>query len=176
MLIQHPGLLIWATLFLTACGDSANEYVAAATITRDGFAREGAELGAMQGEDIRVWGYVDEGNVYSDSGGRGILGDLWSGEPRDPSTWRFGLKAHREDDAGHSFAVIVRSDKGRDALLRTIVANARAGRPTRAYVTGTVHTFAAPTNAITRTGLYVVAAGSLAISLEPPPGGMSPGN
>lgn len=166
---QHSDMVIWAALCLTACDGASDEYVAAAAITRDGLARDGAKLSAMQGESIRVWGYVDEGNVYSDGAGREILGDLWSGEARNPSTWRFGLKAHSTDDTGHSFAVIVRNDDGRDALLRTIVANAGAGRPTRVFVTGTVHTFAAPANAVTRTGLYLEAAGSSAISLRHPP-------
>lgn len=168
--------MIWAALCLTACEGASDEYVAAAAITRDGLARDGAELSAMQGENIRVWGYVDEGNLYSDGTGREILGDLWSGEPRNPATWRFDMKAHRTDDTGHSFAVIVRNDDGRDALLRTIVANAEAGRSTRAYVTGTVRTFAAPANAITRTGLYLEVAGSQAIALETPPGGTRPAN
>lgn len=65
------------------------------------------------------------------------------------------MKAHSTDKAGHSFAVYVRDDPDRQSLLSGIVADARAGRATRIYVTGTLRTFDAPTNAVTQTGIFL---------------------
>ncbi len=49
-----------------------------------------------------------------------ILGDWWSGEGPDATTWRFNLKAEADDEVGHSFPVHVPNDPGRDDLLRGI--------------------------------------------------------
>jgi hypothetical protein len=65
------------------------------------------------------------------------------------------LKAHPDDEAGHSFAVHVRNDADSHRLLREIVADARAGRATKAYVTGTLRTFDAPTNTVMQTAIYL---------------------
>ena len=62
--------------------------------------------------------------------------------------------------------VRVPNDPGRDNLLRTFVADAKAGRPTKVFVKGTLHAFDAPTNGITLTGLYLELGSSGDICLE----------
>lgn len=163
---------VWALLLcvasLAACGDTQDGYVAAAEISRQGFARDGAELRSMQGQMIRVWGFVDQENLFGDASARGILAEWWGGESKDAATWSFKLKANESDEAGQSFTVHVHSDDERDELLRRIVADARAGRATRVHVTGRLHIFEAPSNLVTRTGLYLESQGSSSILLNRP--------
>jgi hypothetical protein len=150
---------------LTACEQPSQAYIAAADLTRHGFVRERAVAHSLNGRMVRVWGFVDHANLYGDPGTREILGEWWGGEPSDPATWRFNMKAHPDDKAGHSFAVHVRSDPGRHRLLSAIVADARAGRATRVYVTGTLRTFDAPTNAAMKQGIYLTVDASSGVVL-----------
>ncbi len=96
-------------------------------MTSNGFARNGDELRAMQGQTIRVWGFVDHANLYGDEAARQILREWWSGEGPDAATWRFNLQASERTDSGHSIPVLVHGDRGRDALLEAFVEGARAG-------------------------------------------------
>jgi hypothetical protein len=86
----------------------------------------------------------------------------------DAATWCFDLKARENDEAGHSFAVHVPADDGRDDLLRAFLADARAQRPTRVFLKGRLFTFDAPTNVATRSGLYMQLQSSQDILLRPP--------
>ena len=129
--------------------------------------RDEALARRLDGHTIRVSGFVDHANLYGDRGAREILGDWWSGEDSNPATWRFNLKAHPNEKAGHSFAVHVRNDPGRRSLLSAIVEDARAGRATRVYVTGTLNTFDAPTNTVAKTGLYLEVGASSGVVLVP---------
>ena len=54
-------------------------YLAAASISEDGFARNGKEMRKSQGQEIRLWGFVDHGNLYGNDGTRKILAEWWSG-------------------------------------------------------------------------------------------------
>lgn len=153
---------------LVACDDSPQSYIAAADLTRQGFVRDEDAARRLDGQTIRIWGFVDHANLYGDGGTREILGEWWSGGASAPATWRFNLMAYRDDKAGHSFAVHVRNDPGRDGLLKAIVADARAGRATKVYVTGTLRSFRAATNMVTRTGLYLEVPGSDGIALDRP--------
>ncbi len=155
---------------LTACVEESDRYVAAAEIARDGFARDGAALRDRDGRTIRVWGFVDPANLYGDAAARGILAEWWAGEARDAATWSFNVKARESDGPGQSFTVFVRTDDGRDVLLARIVADARTGRTTKVFVTGTLRTFEAPLNAVTRTGLYLESQGSNQVRLGQPAG------
>lgn len=124
----------WA-VWLAACDPPSHEYLAASAISHHGFARDTTVAQAMSGKVVRVWGFVDHANLYGDTASREILGDWWSGDGPDPSTWRFNLKASAADPAGWSFPVYVRVDDQTDALLRSIVADARAvlvGGPSQA--------------------------------------------
>jgi hypothetical protein len=153
---------------LTPSDEPAGEYVAAAAISRNGFARDGRELRAQSGRTIKVWGFVDHANLYGDAAARETLGEWWSGDGPSAGSWRFNLKARAEDGPGQSFPVYVRTDQGTVALLRAFVANARAPRPTKVYVTGRLFTFDAPANTVARTGLYLDVQSSNAVLIAPP--------
>lgn len=138
---------------LLGCQDSVGDYVAASAISRNGLARNGNAINALDGREIAVWGFVDHGNLYGDAGARAILGDWWSGDGPTPTRWRFNLKARADDATGHSFPVRVPNDRGRDDLLKRFVAHARAGKSTKVFLKGRVSIFAAPTNVVPLTGL-----------------------
>ncbi len=160
---------VLACAFVAAgCRVPSGSYLAAAAISEHGFARSADDLQPLQGRDIRVWGYVDHGNVYGDAAARSILGDYWSGEGPNPETWRFGLKAEADDTVGQSFPVHVRNDAGRDALLAAFRADAEVGRPTRVFIQGRLRTYAAPTNFRTLTGIVLEVSSSQAIRLNAP--------
>jgi heat shock protein HslJ len=150
------------------CGTQAGDYVAASSISRNGFAKDADAMRKLDGQEIMVWGFVDASNIYGDAGAKAILGDWWSGDGPDATTWRFNLKAEAGDKAGNSFAVLAPNGPGRDELLKAFVAGATAQTPTRVFVTGKVHTFDAPTNGVQLTGLWVEARSSDDIRLEPP--------
>lgn len=122
----------------------------------------------MQGQEIKVWGFVDHSNLYGDEGAKKILENWWSGAGPSATTWRFNLMA-KEQDEGRSFSVQVPNDQGRDELLRVFLADAKAQKPTRVFVKGKIFSFEAPTNGITLTGLYMVVQSSQDIRLAPLP-------
>jgi hypothetical protein len=156
------------TVFLAGCSRQLGDYTAASSISRNGFARDGEQMRKLDGQEIKVWGFVDHDNLYGDEGAKEILGDWWSGEGLSPTTWRFDLKAKADDESGHSFSVHVPNDPGRDDLLKAFVADARAGKPTRVFATGRIFTFDAPTNVAPLTGLYMELQSSDDILLEIP--------
>ena len=165
---RYLSVLILAGTSLLGCNEPGDGYLAASAITRRGFAQNGEVKRAIRDRDVRLWGYVDHANLYGDAGARAILGEFWSGEGPAAATWRFDLKAGQNDAAGQSFAVYVPNDAGRDEVLRAFVADARARRPTRVFLTGRVFTFAAPTNAVSLTGLYMVLRSSRDIRFRVP--------
>jgi hypothetical protein len=142
--------------------------MAASSITKGGFAGDGEQIRALAGNEVKLWGFVDHGNVYGDEGAKAILGDWWSGPGPDATTWRFDLKARAGDAVGQSFAVTVPNDEGRDALLRRFVEDARAENPTRVFLTGRIDAFDAPTSHATLTGLTMELQSSRDILFAPP--------
>ena len=161
-------VLLCTAMLAMGCSQQTAGYVAASAIVRDGFARDGEAIRRLSGQDVKLWGYVDHGNLYGDDAARAILGDWWSGPGPDDATWRFNLKANADDAVGRSFPVHVPNDEGRDELLRTFVADASAQRPTKVFVTGRLFTFDAPTHVSARTGLSMEVASSQDILLEAP--------
>jgi hypothetical protein len=161
-------IVIAATLLLAGCSQQSGDYAAASSISRNGFARDAAAMRKLDGQEVKVWGFVDSGNIYGDAGAKVILGDLWSGDGPDAATWRFNLKAEAGDKAGNSFAVLVPNGPGRDELLKAFVADANAQKPTKVFVKGTLHTFDAPTNIGVLTGLTLELRSPADILLEPP--------
>jgi hypothetical protein len=161
-------IMIAATLFLAGCNQPMGDYVAASSISSNGFARDAEAMHRLDGQEIRVWGFVDSGNIYGDADAKEILGDLWSGDGPDAATWRFNLKADPGDKMGNSFPVLVPNDPGRDELLRAFKADANAHKPTKVFVKGKLHTFDAPTNTGALTGLTIELRSSNDILLEPP--------
>ena len=163
-----PLLLLVAALLATGCRAQTGDYLAAAAISRNGFAVNDEAIRALEGKEVKLWGYVDHGNLYGDAGAKAILGEWWSGEGPDATTWRFNLKANAGDATGQSFPVHVRNDAGRDDLLARLLADARAQQPTQVFVTGRLFTFDAPANIAARTGIYLEVASSADLLFEPP--------
>ncbi len=161
-------IMIAATLLLAGCGKQIGDYVAASSISKNGFARDAAAMRKLDGQEIKVWGFVDSSNIYGDAGAKAILGDWWSGDGPNATTWRFNLKAEAGDEAGNSFSVLIPNDPGRDELLKAFVADANAQKPTKVFVKGKPHTFDAPTNTGALTGLTMELQSSNDILLEPP--------
>ncbi len=152
----HPAYwVLAAALALAGCGERVGEYLPVSAIARGGFVGDDRTVAEVHGRDVRLWGFVDHGNLYGDVGVKRILGEWWSGEGPDADTWRFNLKAAADDAVGHSFPVHVPNDAGREDLLRRFVADARAGRPTKVFVQGKLLTFEAPTQVSNLTGLYL---------------------
>ena len=144
--------------------DYEADYEAASALTRNGFAKDD-EIRQLDGQEVMLWGYVDHGNLYGDESAQEILGDWWSGNGPDASTWRFNLKAQADDAVGDSFAVNVSADQRRDELLRQFVTDAEAGRPTRVFIAGRLATFEAPSSDRVRTGLTMDVQSSSDISI-----------
>jgi len=161
-----PSLLVIAS-WLSGCDEPADGNIPASRIAEGGFASEPGRLQRWLDREIRLSGYVDHGNLYGDTAARQILQEWWGGDGPAPDVWRFDLKASPDDPVGHGFAVHVGSDAGTAELLRRLVDDARAGRPTWVSVRGRLRTFAAPTQAARLTGLYVVAGASSDVSLGP---------
>ncbi|MFY9974826.1 MAG: hypothetical protein WAK53_11260 [Chromatiaceae bacterium] len=152
---------------LVGCGKGVDDPISASSLAKGGFARSDRAVRDSSGREIRVRGFVDHRNLYGDASARQILDDWWSGEGPSATSWRFDLKGRADDEPGHGFPVHVPNDAGRDGLLRAFLADARENRPTKVLVQGRLHTFEAPLNAITLTGLYLEARSAQAIRIEP---------
>jgi hypothetical protein len=66
--------------------------------------------------------------------------------------------------------VLVPNDAGQEDLLGRLVADARARRATKIFVTGRLFTFHAPTQTLDLTGLYLQLRSSQDIRLDSPDG------
>jgi hypothetical protein len=161
-------LVLLAAIGLAGCGERIGEYLPVSAIARGGFVRDESTVAEVHGREVRVWGFVDQGNLYGDADAKRVLGEWWSGEGPDPYHWRFDLKAQVDDPVGHSFQVLVPNDAGREDLLGRLVADARARRATKIFVTGRLFTFQAPTQILDPTGLYLQLRSSQDIRLDPP--------
>jgi hypothetical protein len=151
---------------LAGCGERVGEYLPVSAIARGGFVTAERAVAEVHGREVRLWGFVDQGNLYGDAEAKRVLGEWWSGEGPDPDHWRFDLKAQSDDPVGSSFAVLVPNDAGRDDLLARFVADARARRATKVFVTGRLFRFHAPTQMLDRTGLYLQLRSSQDIRLD----------
>ena len=163
--VFYPYALVVA-LLLFGCGLQPDGYTPASSITKNGFAWNAQQMREWHGQKVMVRGYVDQGNIYGDEGARDILGEWWSGDGPDANTWRFDVKANPSDEVGHSFAVYVPNDAGRDELLARFAADARAQKQTRVSVAGTMYAFDAPTLGGARTGVYMQTQSSADIKLD----------
>ena len=161
-------LVLLTTIGLAGCDERVGDYLPVSAIARGGFVSDERTVAEMRGREVRLWGFVDQGNLYGDAEAERILGEWWSGEGPDPGHWRFGLKAQAEDPVGRSFTVLVPNDAGRKHLLDRLVADAQARRATKIFVTGRLFTFPAPTQILDRTGLYLQLRSSQDIRLDAP--------
>ena len=161
-------IIILVMIVLAGCSTQIGDYTAASSISKNGFAKEEQQIRSLEGQEIKLWGFVDYSNLYGDEGAKTILEDWWSGEGPDTSTWQFNMKARENDEAGHSFPVYVPNDDGRDSILRSFLENARAQKPIKVFVTGRIYTTEAPTNLASLTGLYMELQSSDDILIESP--------
>ena len=77
---KYLGLVVLVvTVFLVGCSAQKGGYIAASSLSKDGFARNAAEARKLHGQEVELWGFVDHGNLYGDEGAKQILGDRWSG-------------------------------------------------------------------------------------------------
>jgi hypothetical protein len=146
-------IAVFIMALLIGCRASRSGYVPASSISKDGQALDSGKMRGIRGQEIKVWGFVDHGNLYGNDRVKKILQEWWSGYGPSPATWSFYLKADKDDKTGHSFRVTAPNDPWRDDALRVFLANAKAHRPTKVYVRGRIFTFAMPTNIETPTGL-----------------------
>jgi len=163
-------VLLVITALPVGCDERTSDYIAVSSISQHGFARSPEEMRKVHGRVIKLWGFVDHGNLYGDDGAKKILEEWWSGEGPGTTSWRFNLMAKVDDGTGRSFAVHVPNDQRRDDLLKAFLADARGGRPTRVFVQGRIFTFDAPTNVVPLTGLYMELRSSQDILLQSPEG------
>ena len=118
-------IIMVVTLLLGGCVDkSMGGYVPASSFSKKGFAKNREEVLAHRGKVLKVWGYVDGGNVFPKDWG-----------DNQPEKWRFKLKAKPWDDVGQSFSIHIPVDDGHDELVALFEATDLADKPTRVFVT-----------------------------------------
>ena len=151
-------LILIVPLFLGGCKDKPiGGYVPASSFSKKGFAKNREQVLALRGKVLKVWGYVDGGNVFPKDWG-----------DNQPGKWRFKLKAKPSDDVGQSFSIHIPVDDRHDELVALFEATDFANKPTRVFVTGKLSTFDAPMNFVRKTGLIMDVNSSKDIFLKAP--------
>ena len=151
-------LILIVPLFLGGCKDKPiGGYVPASSFSKKGFAKNREQVLALRGKVLKVWGYVDGGNVFPKDWG-----------DNQPGKWRFKLKAKPSDDVGQSFSIHIPVDDRHDELVALFEATDFADKPTRVFVTGKLSTFDAPVNFVRKTGLIMDVNSSKDIFLKAP--------
>jgi len=168
MIIYFAPLLLAVAAALNGCDNRVEGYVAASSISRNGFARNAAALRGAEGQVIRVWGYVDPANIGTVDAESTIDQDGRKVPAHGLAIWSFNVKARQSDQAGHSFAVHVPEDARAAGIRELLMAESREGKSTVVFLKGRLFTFDAPTNTGRLTGLYLVLESSRDLLLEPP--------
>ena len=151
-------VLVSLPLLLGGCVDkSMGGYVPASSFSKKGFAKNREQVLALRGKVLKVWGYVDGGNVFPKDWG-----------DNQPGKWRFDLKAKPSDEVGQSFSILIPVDDRHDELVALFEATDFADKPTRVFVTGKLSTFDAPMNFVRKTGLSMDVNSSKDILLKVP--------
>lgn len=151
-------LILIVPLFLGGCKDKPiGGYVPASSFSKKGFAKNREQVLALRGKVLKVWGYVDGGNVFPKDWG-----------DNQPGKWRFKLKAKPSDDVGQSFSIHIPVDDRHDELVALFETTDFADKPTRVFVTGKLSTFDAPMNFVRKTGLIMDVNSSKDIFLKAP--------
>ncbi len=151
-------LILIVPLFLGGCKDKPiGGYVPASSFSKKGFAKNREQVLALRGKVLKVWGYVDGGNVFPKDWG-----------DNQPGKWRFKLKAKPSDDVGQSFSIHIPVDDRHDELVALFEATDFPDKPTRVFVTGKLSTFDAPMNFVRKTGLIMDVNSSIDIFLKAP--------
>ena len=143
-------------------GEKANPettVIPASSISRNGFARSRTRMKKLDGQVIRVCGYVDYSNFFPESlDGRGVYTNVW----------RFNMKSAPDDAAGKSFGIRVKKDEARSTIQQRIRDNMLAGKPTKVYISGKVSTYDLSTNFRRLTGFHIDVSSSTGISFQEP--------
>ena len=151
-------IILIVPLFLGGCKDKPiGGYVPASSFSKKGFAKDREVVLALRGKVLKVWGYVDGGNVFPKDWGT-----------NQPGKWRFKLKAKPWDDVGQSFSINIPVDDRHDELVALFEATDFAEKPTRVFVTGKLSTFDAPMNFVRKTGLSMDLNSSKDVLLKAP--------
>lgn len=136
---KQLNIIIVFLILISGCNNKQiGDYIAASSITKDGFAKNRNQMLKEQGKEIKIWGFVDHPNIFVDS-----------------TTWKFNIKAKQNDEVGKSFSVIVPNDQGKDALMKVFLADEKADRATRVFVKGKVFVFDAPSMWSSNTGISI---------------------
>jgi len=72
-------LMLAAAMALAGCGERVGEYLPVSAVARGGFLTDQGTLAEMDGREVRLWGFVDQGNLYGDAEAKRILGEWWGG-------------------------------------------------------------------------------------------------
>ncbi len=151
-------IIMVAPLLLGGCVEkSMGGYMPASSFSKKGFAKNREQVLALRGKVLKVWGYVDGGNVFPKDWG-----------DNQPGKWRFKLKAKPSDDVGQSFSIHIPVDDRHEELVALLEATDFANKPTRVFVTGKLSTFDAPMNFVRKTGLSINVNSSKDILLKVP--------
>ena len=151
-------IIMIVSLFLGGCKDKTiGGYVPASSFSKKGFAKNREEALAHRGKVLKVWGYVDGGNVFPKDWGT-----------NQPGKWRFKLKAKPSDEVGQSFSILIPVDDRHDELVALFEATDFSEKPSCVFVTGKLSTFDAPMNFVRKTGLSMDVNSSKDILLKAP--------
>jgi len=151
---------------LWGCGDARRECVAASSISRNGFAIDPDAVRRLEGQTVRLCGFVDHGNVGVESGAGGSGEHSAGAGVPHAEVWVFHLKAGPGDAVGQSFAVRVPADGRAAELEAAFREDARRGRATAVHVSGRIETFDAPTNVRHLVGLRLQVRSSADVRLD----------
>lgn len=147
---KQLNIIIVFLILISGCNNKQiGDYIAASSITKDGFAKNRNQMLKEQGKEIKIWGFVDHPNIFVDS-----------------TTWKFNIKAKQNDEVGKSFSVIVPNDQGRDALMKVFLADEKADRATRVFVKGKVFVFDAPSMWGSNTGISIKVKSTIDIKIK----------
>ena len=89
-------ILVLVSVLLAGCSEQRGDYVAASSLSKDGFARNGAEARKLHGQEVKLWGFVDHGNLYGDEGAKA---DSWGPVERGRAK-RHDLALQPESESG----------------------------------------------------------------------------
>ena len=138
------------TLMTSGCSRWIDDFAPATSISNRGFATRSAVAKYANGSAVKIWGYVDYGNIAYDPAS---------------THWSFKLKANAKDAVGESFRIRAPKDSGHQELIKRFRSSEAAGKSTTVLVEGKLYTFDAPTNFKMLTGLYVETSKSDAIRI-----------
>ncbi len=129
-------LLLLAAAWLAGCDEPAGEYLPASSIARKGFVRDHqsiSELQGVQGGPVRLWGFVDHGNLYGDGRAKRVLAEWQERDGPDADTRRFDPKAEATTRWGACSRCSSPTMRGARTFLERFVADTGRGAPRRLY-------------------------------------------